>query len=125
MLSETPSLPLSWLLGTEIHHQVLVGQGVAFEAGSQQNVLVVHRYQAERPRSSHVELLEGLKALSEVVPQVYPREGEIAAEDEVLAEAHCEQVHGHGAPRWQSLDLCETLSLPAEDLGVTDEAREA
>lgn len=55
---------------------MLVGQGVAFKAGSQQNVLVVDGYQVEPPRSSHIELLERLKTLSEVVPQVYSGEGE-------------------------------------------------
>lgn len=93
--SQKPPPPLTCLLGTEIHHQVLVRQGVAFEAGSQQNVLVVHRYQTERSRGSHVELLEGLKALSEIIPQVHPGEGEITSENEVLAEAHCERIHSH------------------------------
>lgn len=118
-------LSLTYLLSTEIHHQVLVGQGVAFEAGSQQDVLVVDRYQAERPRGSHVELLEGLKALSEVIPQVYSGEGEITSKNEVLAEAHCERIHCHRASRGKSLDLDETLPFPAEDLGVTNEAGEA
>lgn len=95
MLRNTSSSPstVTCLLGTEIHHQVLVGQGVAFEAGGQQNVLVVDGYQAERPRGSHVELLERLKALSEVIPQVHSGEGEITSKNEVLAEAHCERIH--------------------------------
>lgn len=104
---------------------MLVGQGVAFEAGSQQNVLVVDSYQAERPRGSHVELLEGLKALSEVIPQVHSGEGEVASKNEVLTKADGERIHRHGAPRRKSLDLHETLPFPAEDLGVTDETREA
>lgn len=74
---------------------MLVGQCVAFEAGSQQNVLVVNRYQAERPRGSHVELLEGLEALSEIIPKVYSGEGEITSKNEVLAEAHGERIHYH------------------------------
>lgn len=94
--TQTPlSLTLTCLLGTQIHHQVLVGQGVAFEASSQQDVLVVDRYQAESPRGSHVELLEGLKALSEVIPQVNSGEGEITSKEEVLAEAHREGIHCH------------------------------
>lgn len=104
---------------------MLVGQGVAFEAGCQQNVLVVDGHQAERPRGSHVELLEGLEALSEVVPQVHSGEGEITSKNEVLAEAHCERIHRHRAPRGKSLDLNEALPFPAEDLGVTNEACEA
>lgn len=104
---------------------MLVGQGVAFEAGRQQDVLVVDRYQAECPRGSHVELLERLKALSEVVPQVHPGEGEIASKNEILAEAHCERIHCHRAPRGKSLDLNKTLAFPAENLGVSDEACEA
>lgn len=97
MLSVKPhsAFPVGCLLGTEIYHQMLVGQGVAFEAGSQQNVLVVHRNQAEGSRGSHVEFLEGLKALCEVIPQVYPGKREITSEDEVLAKAHCEGIHSH------------------------------
>lgn len=112
-------------LGAEIHHQVLVGQSVALEAGGQQDVLVVDRHQAERPRRPHVELLEGLEALGEVVPQVHSGEGEVAAQDEVLTQAHGERVHGHGAAGRERLDLHETLPLPAQDLGVADEASEA
>ncbi|TNN69022.1 hypothetical protein EYF80_020725 [Liparis tanakae] len=82
-------------------------------------------YQAERSRRSHVELLEGLKALSEVIPQIYSGEGEITSKNEVLAEAHCERIHCHRASRGKSLDLYETLPFPAEDLGVTYEACEA
>lgn len=122
---ETPLVALTCLLGTEIHHQVLVGEGIAFEAGGKQDVLVVHRHQTEAPWGSHVELLEGLKALSEVIPQVYPGEGEVAAKNEVLAKSHNEGIHCHRAPRGQSLDFHKTLPFPAEDLGVTYEAREA
>lgn len=104
---------------------MLVGQCVAFEAGSQQDVLVVHRHEAERPRGSHVELLERLEALSEVVPQVHSGEGEVAAQNEVLAWPHRERIHRHRAPGGKSLDLYEALPFPAQDLGVADEAREA
>lgn len=104
---------------------MLVSQGISFEAGRQKEVLVIHRYQVEPSWGSHVELLEGLKALGEIIPQVYPGEGEITSQNEVLAEAHREGIDCHRTPRWESLDLYKTLAFPAEDLGVTDEAGEA
>lgn len=74
---------------------MLVGQSVSFEAGGQQNVLTVDGHQVEPSRGSHVELLEELKALSEVIPQVYSGEGEITSKNEVLPCAHREGMHGH------------------------------
>lgn len=104
---------------------MLIGQGVAFEARSQQDVLVVDGHQTKCSRGSRVQLLEGLQALSEIIPEVNPGEGEIASKNEVLAQTHRERIHGHGAPRGKGLDLDKTLPLPAEDLGVANEAREA
>lgn len=104
---------------------MLVGQSVSLKVSSQQNVLVIDGHQVEPSWGSHVELLEGLKALSEVVPQVHSGEREITSKDEVLPCAHREGVHSHRTPRGESLDLHKPLPLPSEDLGVTDEAREA
>lgn len=104
---------------------MLVGQRVALEAGSQQDVLVVHRQQAERPRRPHVQLLEGLETLGQVVPQVHSGEGIVAPQNQVLTRADAEGEHRHGPAGRESLDLHKLLPFPAEDLGVSDKTREA
>lgn len=121
----TQAAALNNLLCTQVHHQVLVSQGLSLEASGQQDVLVVHGDEAEGPGCQQVELLEGLVALGEVIPQVHPGEGVVAAQEEILPLAYTERVDGHGAAGGQSLDLHEALALPTQNLGVTDEACEA
>lgn len=63
---------------------MLICHSLSLKAGNKKDVFVVDGDKAEATRCQNVELLERLEALSKLVPQVDPREGVIAAQNQVL-----------------------------------------
>ena len=104
---------------------MLVDLSFPFETGGQQELPVVYGDRREGSWRLDVQLLEMDKRALLGVPAVHLRERVITAQNGVLPAAHGEGLEHHGAARGHGLQLSEEGPVPAHDLGVADEARQA